>query len=306
MDEREQAALRQRYQAAIDRFIERVKEDVNVIAVIVGGSVAYDVIWEKSDVDMAVVVRDQPLKNDYFCVEEDGIFLSVFIMPRSQFRRGLERSIGGSFMQSYLANAMIVYSTDESLNEFFEESKTIGADDIALSALRLASELIGLMHKAQKWLSVRRDAAYAQYYLLKTAETIAHMELCMRGLPISRSAIQKAMALNPEVMSLFYHEPMTRRLSEAELQDRLERLDGYIQGKMDLFQKPVIAYLADGEIKTAAMIGKQLHTDSGFLIEALNYLAEHGRIEKASQLIKLTPKSRLSVEESGFMVFPQV
>jgi uncharacterized protein len=305
MNESEQTALRQRYQQAIDRFIERIRDDVNVIAVIVGGSVAYDVIWEKSDVDLTVVVRDQPLKSGYFCLEEDGIYMSVAIIPRSRLKRGMEKAIGGSFMQSYLANSIVVYSTDESLVEFFEEARTIGEDDAALSALILANELIAVMHKAQKWLTVRQDTAYAQYFLLKTAEIIAHMELCIRSIPTSRSAIQKALKLNPEVMEVFYREPMNHLLSVTELQTRLERLEGYIQEKMDFFQKPVIAYLADGEIKTVAMIAQQLHTESPYVIDALNYLAEHGRIERASQLIKLTPKSRLSVEEFGFVYFPQ-
>jgi hypothetical protein len=40
MNDIEQAALRQRYQKAIDQFIGKVKDDTNIIAVIVGGSVA--------------------------------------------------------------------------------------------------------------------------------------------------------------------------------------------------------------------------------------------------------------------------
>ena len=44
--------------------------------------------------------------------------------------------------------------------------------------------------------------------------------------------------------------------------------------------------------------------DSHFAIEALNYLAEKGVIDRVTQLIKLTPKSRLSVEEIGFMYLP--
>ncbi len=304
MDEREQTALKQRYQQAIDQFIAKIKDDVNVIAVIVSGSVAYDLIWEKSDVDMTVVVRDQQLKNDSLSIVEDGILLNAHVMPRSSFKRGIESALGGSFFQAYLANGKIVYSTDESLYEYFEDLKHIGDDDIALSALRLAGELIGTMHKAQKWLTVRQDARYAQYFLLTAAELIAHMELCLRGIPTSRSAIQKASALNPEIMQAFYDDLMAHLLSEAELANKIRQLDGYIEACMAWFQKPILEYLADGEIKTTATIAKRLRLDSHFAIEALNYLAEKGQIDKVSQLIKLTPKSRLSVEEIGFMAIP--
>lgn len=301
MDEHEQTALKQRFQQAIDQFVAKVQNDVNVIAIIVSGSVAYDVIWEKSDVDMTVIVRDQPLKNVSFSIVEDGITLNTYIIQRSAFKRSVESTLGGSFFQSYLANGKIVYSTEESLYEYFEELRRIGEDDIALSALRLAGELIGTLHKAQKWLTVRKDAMYAQYFLLSAAELIAHMELCIRGIPISRSAIQKATALNPEIMQAFYHDLMAHLPTRTELLSRIDRLDRYIEERMTVFQKPVLACLADGEIKTTATVARRLRVDSHFAIEVLNYMTEKGVISQASQLIKLTPKSRLSVEEIGFM-----
>jgi hypothetical protein len=207
-------------------------------------------------------------------------------------------------LQSYLAKGKIVYSIDESLYDYYEDLKQIGEDDMALTALRLAGELIGTMHKAQKWLIVRRDTMYSQYFLLFAAELIAHMELSIRGIPTSRSAIQKAITFNPEIMQAFYHDLMAHLLSEAELVERIHRLDGYIEERMALFQKPVLAYLANGEIKTTATIARHLRLDSHFAIEVLNYLTEKGVIDKVSQLIKLTPKSRLSVEEIGFMYIP--
>ena len=77
MNEIEQKALKERYQSAIDQFIDKIKDDVNIVAVILGGSLAYDVIWEKSDVDLTVVVRDQQLKHETLSVDEDGITFNI-------------------------------------------------------------------------------------------------------------------------------------------------------------------------------------------------------------------------------------
>lgn len=305
MDDQEQAALKQRFEQAIETFVDKIKDDINVIAVIVGGSVAYDVVWEKSDVDLLVVVRDQPLKSEHLDVIEDGLTFSVGIMPRSHFKRGIERTVGGSFFQSYLANGRIVYSVDESLYEYFEELKHIGEDDRAQTALNLAGMLIAILHKAQKWLTVRQDRRYAQYFFLKAAEVVADLELCVRGIPTSRSAIQKALALNPQVMHTFYEVPLARQMSEVELAEGLRQLDAYIEGKMELFKRPVIKYLSDQETKTVGMIAEQLRVNDGFIIEVLNYLAEKGVIEKVAQPVKLTPKSRLAVEEIGFLYIPE-
>lgn len=304
MNDIEQAELKKRYQTAIDQFIDKIKEDVNVIAVIINGSVAYDVIWEKSDVDMTVVVRDQQLKSENLSIDEDGITFNVYLVQRSTFKRGMESTLGGSFLQSFYSNGKIVYSTEESLYEYFEDIRQIGEDDIAVSVMHLAGELISTMHKAQKWMTARKDLMYAQYFLLKAAEIIAHMELCIRELPTSRSAIQKAIDLNPGIMEIFYKRPMEHLLTEGEITNTIRQLDCYIEEKMDLFKKPVIEYLSDLQIKTTTMIAKRFRSESHMIIDVLDYLTEKGVLERVSQLIKLTPKSRLSMEEIGFIYIP--
>ena len=127
------------------------------------------------------------------------------------------------------------------------------------------------------------------------------MELCARGIPSSRNAIQKALEYNPQMMKVFYHIPMQRPLTEADLIEAEELLDAYLIQKMDVFKQPVLEYLADGEVKTTSMIAERFHTDSHYVVNALDYLAEKGVIERVSQLIKLTPKSRFGVEEIGFV-----
>jgi predicted nucleotidyltransferase len=55
--------IKQRYLDAVDSFIDKLRDDQNVIAVILCGSLSYDKVWEKSDIDLTVVVRDQQLNS---------------------------------------------------------------------------------------------------------------------------------------------------------------------------------------------------------------------------------------------------
>lgn len=301
MDDLEQQRLKAKFSGAVDSFVGKVKSDPNVIAVIVGGSLAYDVVWEKSDIDMTLVIRDQNLKMDQYCILEDDILINAALMTRSAFRRVLEKSVGGSFAQSYFSKGIMVYTTDESLREFFEEMKEVGSDDVALSSFYAACALIGTYEKCIKWLNVRKDARYAQYYLLKAAEIIANMELCLRGEPNSRESIQRAMKLNPEAMKRFYIEPMTRVMTEEELAKSIGGIDDYLMEHLELLKKPVIDFMADGELKTITLIAKHFDSPAAFIVEIFEYLAEKGIIEKATQTIRITPKSKLSVEELGYL-----
>ncbi|MCX7772402.1 MAG: nucleotidyltransferase domain-containing protein [Clostridia bacterium] len=296
--------IKARYMAALESFIEKIKDDPNIIAVIINGSLAYDVVWEKSDIDMTLVVRDQLLSTESYCLVEDGILINAYLMPRSAFKRGMERNIGGTFGQSYFAKGKMVYTTDETLSEYFEDIRQIGADDIALSTFYNACELVGIYEKSQKWLKAKNDPLYAQYFLLRAAEVIARMELCLQGEPASRESIQKAVQKNPDLMKPFYQEAMSHHMSKEEIEDAIERIDRYLMEHLDTIQRPVLEFMADQTIKTGTLISKHFHMEGHFIIGIFDYLAEKGVIEKVSQMIRITPKSKLGVEELGFLYIP--
>lgn len=300
-----QTELKEHYNAAVDSFVSKVRDDPNVIAVIVCGSLAYDMVWEKSDIDMTVVIRDQALKNENYCIIEDGITINAYLMVRSAFKRGLERNIGGSFSQSYFSKGRIVYTTDDSLYEYFEEIKRLGSDDIALSVFYMACSLVGVYDKCLKWLKVRKDPLYAQYFLLKAAEIIANIELCLKGEPSSRESIQKALAVNPDMIQTFYTDAMSHHFSEEEIINATRKLDLYLEEHLDVLKKPVIEFMSDQEIKTSTLIARHFHMESHFIIGIFDYLADKGVIEKVSQTIRITPKSKLAVEELGYLYIPE-
>ncbi|WNS46296.1 nucleotidyltransferase [Paenibacillus sp. MMS20-IR301] len=298
------AELQSRYTAAAESFVDKVKGDPNVIAVIVCGSLAYDQVWERSDIDMAVIVRDQLLQQHGYCLVEDGITINVQLFARSEFKRGFEKMVGGSIPQSYFAKGQIVYSADDSLYEYFEEFKKLGSHDIALSLLRDACELIDLFDKSRKWLTVRKDLLYAQYYLLKAADQIAKMELSSQGEPPIRESILTVMDRKPELMAPLYSEAMSRRMSQEDIGTAIGGISRFIDGKLDMLKEPVLDYLADGEIRTMTMLAKHFKLDTHLLINILEYLADKGIIEKVSQTIRITPKSRPAVEEIGYLYIP--
>ncbi len=304
MDPRKQEELKQRYMAAVHSFIDKVKGDPGVIAVIVSGSLAYDMVWEKSDIDMTVIVRDQVLRNENYCIVEDGITINVFLMIRSSFKRAIEGSIGGSWFQSYLCNGKVIYSTDESLVEYFEECKNIGSDDMALSIFTMAGELIGISDKVKKWLQVRKDPVYAQYFLLKAAEPIARIEMCLAGLPFSRNSIQKVLQSNPDVINPFYRDAMTHLLSEEEILAGLEKIDAYLEKYLDIIKKPVVTYMADQEIKTITVLSRYFRLEPHYIVEMFEFLVEKGVLEKVSQIIRITARGKKAVEEIGYLYIP--
>ena len=295
------SVVRARFQAAVDAFVDKVRGDPQIVAVVVGGSLAYDVVWEKSDLDLTVVVRDQPLATRGYTLTDDGIALNVALTTRSEFRRRLDRNVGGSWDQAYLAKGVMVHTVDESLREAFDDARRIGADDMAYSMMTMACMVLGNLEKAQKWLVARRDPNYAQYFLSMCAEPVANMELVLRGEPASRASLQKALQVSPELMRRVYLDPMSRLYGEAEVEGAIAALEAYLDSHLDVIAKPVLAFLSDGEVKTGTLIRKHFDEDPHFLVHVFDWLAEKGVIEKVAQTIRITPKGRQVFEEVGYL-----
>ena len=290
-------AMTERYLNAVDSFIEKAKKDVNVIAVIIAGSLANDVVWEKSDIDATAVVRDQKLKIPEFCLDEDGIILNMSVQERSSFVRGLERSGWSSF----LSKAQVMYTTDDSITKMLEQAKIVGDRDAQRSAMFAAGSAVYFIEKCEKWLYIKQDYTYCRYYIVKMAESLAQLEMWANKEAPGREVLQRAQAFNPELVERFYHYPMSRELSRDELEELLAEADEYLMRRLDYISAPVLDFLSGGEVKTLTMFYRQFRAGGHFLVHLLDYFASKGLIERLSETIKLTPKSRPSFEEIAFV-----
>lgn len=294
--------MHEKYMNAVKEVIEIIKKDVNVIAIVVQGSLTNDVVWEKSDIDTTVIVRDQKIEVSNFCIEQDDIAFNIDIIERSKFVRMLERSSGASIGHSFYAKSEMMYTTDNSLKQMLEDSRAVGEKDAERSALFIACDVVCLMEKCQKWLYIKEDYTYCKYYILKTAEAIAALEICLAKESPSREAIQRAHTLNPELMERFYYRPIKTELGKEELEELINAIDEYLMQHIDVISREIMNFLDDGELKTVHMITRHFRTGGHFIVHLLDYFCDKGLIEKASQTVRLTPKSRPNIEEIAYIL----
>ena len=294
--------ITRRYEAAIASFVDKLRGDPNIIAVLVAGSVYHGTVWERSDVDMAVVIRDKKLDRNEFGIYEDGILLNVNLIQRSELKRGMEKSLGGTFGHSIDATTRVVYTTDDSLYEYVEENRSIGQADAEKAVFNHVNWLLGTMEKVEKWLVVKQDPEYARYYVLKAADCIANIEVCSRMIVPTREAILQAAELNPELMRKFYSAPMSAPMTEQAIYDIFKEMNAYILTKMDAVTAVVDEFFGDGEIKSGTHIKSHFRHGLHALHPILDFLCDQNILIKLSQPIRLTPKGRMSVDETAFII----
>ena len=62
-----------RFQRALDGLVWSLQDDTQVVATILTGSLACDVVWENSDIDLVIVVAEQKLPRSRVTIIQDDI-----------------------------------------------------------------------------------------------------------------------------------------------------------------------------------------------------------------------------------------
>lgn len=292
-----------RYRAALDAFVAKVRQDGYVIAAILGGSLSHDQVWQKSDIDILLVGRSEKVPERFYYLIEDGINIHATLIARSVFRRQLEGALQSSFWHSYFSKSTLLFSTDDTIEEYYANVKRLGAGDRELQLLRAASNVPPLLAKAEKWLYVKRDPAYCFLWLMYTVGYLATIEVLSAGEITGREVVQQAMQHNPAFFRAIYFDLIAQPVDEAAVGQALALMNGYLEERIAVLFKPVLEYLAAaGGARTATELDtyfrKQLQVET--LGPAYEWLAEKGVIQQVSTPLHLLEKSRVTLDEAAY------
>ena len=240
---------------ALGSFAERIKNDPNVVALLLYGSLAYGAVWEKSDLDVEIIVRDGTVfAQGFYLVEENGVAIEIMGFNEvSKFKKYLQRVRGG-FDHGVYGKGTLVFSKDEALFEMFEDTRKIGEDDAPKAFASKIGGLLNWMHKAEKWITVFDDTLYAQRFLQLCAPIAADMELILHRENPTRESILRAQQLNPDLMHEIYVLPSTSEMSKEDIRRALKAIDDYLMKHMDWWGRHILRFLSDGEVKACSHI----------------------------------------------------
>lgn len=300
------ASTQQKFTEALDALVEQVKEDRSVLATILCGSLSYDTVWAKSDIDLAMVtIDDRKVETGGMSLYADGVNVHAFLIPRSEFRKTVEGSLANSFMHSLLAKGRLLYSHDQTIADLCARLQQIGERDTQIQLLRAATSALLPIYKAHKFFSTRRDLDYTALWILYAATPLAQVEVIGARLLADREVILQAMKLNPIIFKTIYSDLLNARKTRKNVQAALDAVDNYVAERAEKLFALVIEHLREvGEARSCTEI--EDHFKRNYNLEgvttACEYLADQGIIGKVSTPVRLTKKSNLDVQELAFMI----
>ncbi len=294
----------ERFTAALDALVDDLKKDRSVLAAILCGSLSHDTVWEKSDIDLALVTIDdsKSLQGDR-TINADGVNVHAFLLPRTKFRTLVEGTLRNSFMHSLLAKGRLLYTHDDTIAALVEHLHSIGQRDTEVQLLHVGSAAIGSIHKAHKWLITRGDLDYSSLWILYSATPLAQIEVLSRRMLVDREVIPQALKLNPGFFKIVYSDLLNAKKTRKNVEGALAAVDKYMSDRATKLFAPVIDHLRDvGETRSCTEIADHFVKNFGIrdVTGICEYLADQGLIGKASTAVQLTKRSTMEVQELAF------
>jgi hypothetical protein len=300
----EERSIQQQFTKALDALVEQVKEDRSVLAAILCGSLSYDKVWARSDIDLVLVtVDDKKVDAAGLSLYADGVNVHAVMLPRAQFRKTVEGTVRNSFMHSLLARGRLLYCHDETIGDLCASLDEIGSRDTQVQMLRAATSALPAIYKAHKWFVTRGDLDYTALWILYAATPLAQVEVISSGLLADREVIPQAMKLNPSFFNTIYAALLNSKKTPGSVRAALDAVDTYVASRAPVLFGPVIDHLREaGEARSCTEIEDYFKRkyDVGGVTTACEYLADQGLIGKASTPVHLTKRSNVEVQELAF------
>lgn len=309
------AAKLEHYQAALESFLERLREDRNVLAAVLVGSLNADTIWRKDGIHLWVIEADgvsKRLKSDgnderiFRILVEAGVNVHAEMIPRSRFRKMVEGASRTAFSCSFFAKRELVYSADQSIAGWFRKANTVASKDQDRELLDATTWAIHSHRHARRQFEIRKDLNLCKESVLWTAHAIACMEQIRAGELREHDVIYRAIERDPDLFEVLYVAVIAKRPTKKALSAALDAAAEYLDEHWKSNLKPVLHYLKKQRrvVPLSEMSEHFAYTQvyPGHLESACDWLEERGVVEKVSTPFKLTKKSRVDVEEPAYML----
>jgi uncharacterized protein len=298
------APVQKRFAEALDDLIAQVKQDRSILAAILCGSLSHYTVWEKSDIDLALItIDDKKTESTHLALYSGGVNIHAFLMPRAEFRKSVEGAIRNSFMHSLLAKGRLLYTHDETIAALCSKLDEIGERDTQIQLLSAATHALPTLYKAHKFFITRGDLDYTALWILYTATSLARIEVIGARLLADREVIQQAMKLNPVLFKTVYTDLLNAKKTRKSVQAALDTVDNYMSNRAATLFRPVLDHLEEvAEARSCTEI--EAYFKRNFNVEgvttACEYLADQGLIGKASTPVQATKKSNVMLQELAF------
>ncbi|WP_125152699.1 nucleotidyltransferase domain-containing protein [Clostridium rectalis] len=291
------------YQKAFNSLIDNLKGNETVLAAMVFGSVVTGDLWDKSDIDLFVIIDEKifAMKNIY--TEENGVPVHIKLMSKGKFMQLYDKDQRGGFMHRIFASSRLVFSKDMDITNGYDNARYYPDLDRERWSMVYLGNLLKSIGVCKKYLY--NNGMYTAYIsAVKVAEEYAKLYVNSAGYMISKDAMVMAMNLDDrfkeKVDKVFF--------VKNDLANGIEELIKFVEQNIDENIKNITVLLLDYmREKDNFLSGEDIKVEKLFrnfdihMEEILEKLCEKNIVKKDVRDYK-TSSGKILIKENVYFV----
>ena len=277
------------YQKAFNSVVDRVRGDESILSVMVFGSMVTGDLWEGSDIDLFVIVKEDfdAIRDIY--TEEKGVSVHIKLMSKEKFIQFYSHNLKGGYMHRIFSSSRLVFSKDMDITVRFDGGRFFPDIDRERWGMFFLGKLLKDMGVCKKYLS--SNAIYTSYSAaVRCIEEYSRLFVNTSGYMISKDVMTMALNLNEDfkhcVDKLFFEKSNLEENIQATMTFLDDRIDSNIKNNCSV----LLDYMRkkDKFLSAEEIMSEDLFKDFGIdMEELLSKLWEKDIIKKESRDFKL-------------------
>ncbi|MHA1950432.1 MAG: hypothetical protein ACXAAO_01040 [Candidatus Thorarchaeota archaeon] len=296
----ERSRVHEDYLSAVEEIHKKVEADEYALSLMLGGSLSYDAVWEKSDIDLMIVTRDEPYRSRRVFIEKD-IYIEAEVATRDRFRKVIQRQQDGSIFHSYFAMSKMIFTRDDTINDLYEDIHNIGPRDVEDLLLLNYIFCKDLINKANKALYVKDDPHFALNFMMSGIRRMANIEVLLNKTIPLRESTEQALKFNPEFFKTIFtdmiHSP---KKTWDIMSDVLEMMENYLDERLKTIVQPVLRLLEKEDEMTHYDL--KSHFSDIWLPVDMREFIERGLIRQTEAPFRFTKKSSAEMLQPAYQL----
>ncbi len=287
----EDPKVREKFDVALEMFVDRAKQDTQVLGIILFGSLAHNRVHERSNINIMVVTKEG--RDGYKRVVENGIPFDIGIYNINAFRRNIFGRRRVAYHQS-LSRSRLLFSRDNSIDDLYKNiSESISGQDQAINRVLYHGAVHYDLKKAEKFLYIKDEPEYAVWFLVHALSELCYLMCYMNGIYPPREVILQAKKLYPDFFTPLYENLVNSSASKEIIEHTIRELYKFLdEHTIENFE--LILNFISGNDGTATEKELDIYArDKGLYFWDMEYLQRRRIIRTTIAPVKLTKKGRV-------------
>ncbi|MEG0295568.1 MAG: nucleotidyltransferase domain-containing protein [Clostridium sp.] len=225
------------YQREFNKLTSKLKNDKNIVACFVFGSMVNGDIWQGSDIDMIVVSKEGEVGIRDVYATEGIVPIHAKFISYNEFMRA------GKGFATQLKNSRMIFCNEDSVSFLYHDLRYNFNQDSEINRLIYLGNLLKDKSVCEKYL-YNGGLSTSYEVLIRVINNLAKLFLNLNGYIVSKDAINMASTFNDEFKNII-HEAFNSEINDETIIKVLNYIDTFINNNIENSSKYLIEYLRE-------------------------------------------------------------